>query len=88
MLPRNPAVMIKQGDQLVPTTVQQALFKRERPLLLKYIQQGDEKTAQKQGLRSVAKVLQGKERESSRSFSETPYLTPVLTSANQNRSTP
>ena len=39
------------------------------------------RTAQKQGLRSVAKVLQEKERESSRSFSITLYLTPVLASA-------
>ena len=29
-----PAVMIKQGDQYVPNTEQQALLKRARPLLL------------------------------------------------------
>ena len=56
--------MIKQGNELVPNTEQQALFKRARPLLLKYIQQHDEKTVQKQGLRSAAKVIQEKERES------------------------
>ena len=77
--PCTPPAMIKQGNEFVPNTEQQALLKRARPLLLKYIQQEDETPAQKQGLRSFAKVLQEKERESSRSFSETPYLTPVLT---------
>ena len=67
-LPCTPAAMIKQSnqDQLenVPNTEQQALFKRECQLLLKYIQQQDEKTVQKQGLRSAAKVIQEKELES------------------------
>ena len=49
VLPRNPVVMIKQGNQLVPNTVQQAFFKRARLLLLKYFQQQDERTVQKQG---------------------------------------
>ena len=75
--------MIKQGGEFVPNTEQQALLMRARQLLLKYIQQEDEKTLQKQGLRSVAKVLQEKERKSSCSFAETPYLTPVLIRANR-----
>ena len=60
--PCTPAVMIKQGDRLVPNTEQQALFKRVRPLLLNYIQQHDETSAQKYGLRlrSAAKVFQVK----------------------------
>ena len=86
--PCTPPAMIKQGDEFVTNTEQQALSKRARPLLLKYTEQEDEKIAQRQGLRSVAKVLQEKERESSRSFSETPYLTPVLTGANWSWLTP
>ena len=31
-----PAVMIKQGDQYVPNTEQQALLKRARPLLMHF----------------------------------------------------
>ena len=58
------AVIIKQGNEYVPNTEQLALLKRARPLLLNYIQQHDETTAQKQGLRSSAKVIQEKERES------------------------
>ena len=38
-----PAATIKQGNQYVPTMEQQALFKRACQLLLKYIQQHDEK---------------------------------------------
>ena len=70
--PCTPPAMIKQGDEFVPNAEQQALLKRARQLLQKYIQQQDEKTVQKQGLRNVAKVLQEKERESSCSFSKTP----------------
>ena len=77
--PCTPPAMIKQGDEFVPNTEQQALLKRARPLLQKYIHS----MMQKRGLKSVAKVFQEKERESSRSFSETPYLTPVLTGANR-----
>ena len=81
--PCTPPAMIKQGDEFVPNTEQQALLKRARPLLQKYIQQQDEKTVQKQGLKSVAKVIQKKERESTRPIQKTPYLTPVLTGANR-----
>ena len=42
-----PAATIKQGNQYVPTMEQQALFKRACQLLLKYIQQHDEKNRRK-----------------------------------------
>ena len=37
--PCTPPAMIKQGNEFVPNTEQQALLNRARPLLLKYIQQ-------------------------------------------------
>ena len=56
--------MIKQSYQYVPNTEQQALFMRAHQLLLKYIQQQDEKTEQKQGQSSAAKVIQENKQES------------------------
>ena len=70
-----PAATIKQGDQYVPNTEQQALFKRARPLLLKYIQQHDEKTVQKQGLRSAVKVIHWQDSDSEKELESQPIHT-------------
>ena len=85
----HPAAMIKHGDQYVPNIEQQALFKRARPLLLKYIQQQDENLVQKQRLRMLQRSSRRRNGDA-----ETPEISenldpsPVLTGPNRNRLTP